>query len=82
VLLPPRFFRLKLESDPRGGHVDHRRLPQAWDQQRDLCGWKAKFGGLVVSDARRLKQLEDKNAKLKRLLADVMLEAFARYRLL
>ena len=60
-----------------GGHVDHRRLPQAWDQQRDLCGWKAKFGGLVVSDAKRLKQLGDENAKLKRLLADVMLGAAA-----
>uniref|UniRef100_UPI00258C4D77 transposase n=1 Tax=Acidiphilium sp. TaxID=527 RepID=UPI00258C4D77 len=28
--------------------------------------WKAKFGGLEVSDARRLKQLEDENARLKR----------------
>lgn len=31
-------------------------------------GWKAKFGGLEVSDAKRLKQLEDENAKLKPLL--------------
>ncbi|SFI55840.1 putative transposase [Jannaschia pohangensis] len=31
--------------------------------------WKAKFGGLEVSDARRLKALEDENAKLKKLLA-------------
>jgi putative transposase len=30
--------------------------------------WKAKYGGLDVSDARRLKALEDENAKLKRLL--------------
>ena len=36
--------------------------------------WKAKFGGLEVSDAKRLKQLEDENAKLKRLLADAMLD--------
>jgi len=36
--------------------------------------WKAKFGGLDVSDARRLKALEDENAKLKRLLADAMLD--------
>jgi putative transposase len=34
---------------------------------------KAKFGGLEVSDAKRLKQLEDEKAKLKRLLADAML---------
>lgn len=36
--------------------------------------WKAKFGGLDVSDAKRLKALEDENAKLKRLLADAMLD--------
>lgn len=35
--------------------------------------WKAKFGGLDVSDARRLKALEDENAKLKKLLAETML---------
>jgi putative transposase len=36
--------------------------------------WKAKYGGLDVSDARRLKALEGENAKLKRLLAEQMLE--------
>jgi putative transposase len=36
--------------------------------------WKAKYGGLNVSEARRLKALEDENAKLKRLLADSMLD--------
>ena len=35
---------------------------------------KAKYGGMEVSDARRLKQLEDENAKLKRLVADTMLD--------
>ena len=35
---------------------------------------KAKYGGMDLSDARRLKQLEDENAKLKRLVADVMLD--------
>ena len=35
---------------------------------------KAKYGGMDVSDARRLKQLEDENAKLKRLVADTMLD--------
>ena len=35
---------------------------------------KAKYGGMEVSDARRLKGLEDENAKLKRLLADTMLD--------
>jgi putative transposase len=36
--------------------------------------WKAKFGGLEVSDARRLKTLEDENRKLKKLLAEAMLD--------
>ena len=36
--------------------------------------WKAKFGGMDVSDARRLKALEDENAKLKKLLAEAMLD--------
>jgi len=36
--------------------------------------WKSKFGGLDVSDARRLKILEAENAKLKRLLAEAMLD--------
>ena len=36
--------------------------------------WKAKFGGMEVSEAKRLRQLEDENAKLKRLLADAMLD--------
>lgn len=36
--------------------------------------WKAKFGGLEVSEARRLKGLEDENGRLKRMLADAMLD--------
>ena len=36
--------------------------------------WKAKFGGLEVSEAKRLKTLEDENTRLKRLLADSMLD--------
>ena len=36
--------------------------------------WKTKFGGMSVSDAKRLKQLEDENAKLKKLLAEAMLD--------
>jgi putative transposase len=35
---------------------------------------KAKYGGMDLSDTKRLKQLEDENAKLKRLVADVMLD--------
>ena len=36
--------------------------------------WKSKFGGMDVSDARRLKALEDENRKLKKLLAESMLD--------
>ncbi len=42
-----------------------------------LYNWKAKFGGMDVSEAKRLKALEDENAKLKKLLADQLLEAAA-----
>jgi putative transposase len=36
--------------------------------------WKAKYGGMDVSEAKRLKDLEDENARLKQLLADAMLD--------
>jgi putative transposase len=36
--------------------------------------WRSKFGGMDISDARRLKALESENAKLKKLLAESMLE--------
>jgi putative transposase len=42
-----------------------------------LYNWKARYGGMDVSDAKRLKALEEENAKLKKLLADQMLEASA-----
>ena len=45
--------------------------------EHTLYRWKAKFGGMDVSEARRLKALEDENAKLKRLLADAMLDNVA-----
>ena len=39
--------------------------------------WRAKFGGMEVSDARRLKDLESENAKLKKLLAEAHLDIHA-----
>ena len=39
--------------------------------------WKAKFGGMDVSEARKLKALEEENGRLKRLLADAMLDNVA-----
>ena len=39
-----------------------------------LYAWKAKYGGMDVSQARKLKVLEEENGRLKRLLADAMLD--------
>jgi putative transposase len=49
-------------------------MPPSRCQQRDLYKWKAKFGGLEVSEAKRLRQIEDENTKLKKLLAEAMLD--------
>jgi putative transposase len=58
------------------------RRPPIWRRKQGvseatLYNWKAKFGGMDVSEARRLRQLEDENAKLKKLLAEQMLDAAA-----
>lgn len=42
--------------------------------QNTFYRWKSKYGGLEVSEARRLKTLEDENLRLKRLVADLSLD--------
>ena len=42
-----------------------------------LYNWKAKYGGMDVSDAKRLRSLEDENRKLKKLLAESILDQAA-----
>jgi len=42
--------------------------------QNTLYNWRKKYGGLEVSEARRLKQLEEENRKLKRIVADLTLD--------
>jgi putative transposase len=42
-----------------------------------LYNWKAKYGGMDISDAKRLRALEDENRKLKKLLAESMLDQAA-----
>jgi putative transposase len=42
-----------------------------------LYKWKARYGGLEVSEARRLKSLEDENRRLKKLLAEAVLDVAA-----
>ena len=62
------------------------REQEAGAKAADLCrkhgiseatfyNWKAKYGGMEVSEAKRLKALEDENARLKKLLAEQMLDA-------
>ena len=41
--------------------------------EASIYKWKARFGGMDVSEAKRLRALEDENGKLKRMLADAML---------
>lgn len=47
-----------------------------------VCNWKAGFGGVDVSGAKRLKPLEDQNARLRKLQAEQMLDAAAMRELL
>ena len=42
--------------------------------RRELLPWRSKFGGMSVSDAKRLKELEIENGRLKKLLADALLQ--------
>ena len=49
-------------------------MPQARISDATFYKWKAKYGGMEVSDARRLRRLEEENTKLKKLLAQAMLD--------
>ena len=42
--------------------------------EQSFYRWKKKYGGMLPSDIKRLKQLEDENAKLKKLVADLSLD--------
>lgn len=42
--------------------------------ENTFYNWKSKYGGMEVSDAKRLRELEGENAKLKKLLAETMLD--------
>jgi len=42
--------------------------------EQSIYRWKSKYGGMDVSDAKRLRELEGENSKLKRLLAEAMLD--------
>jgi len=46
-----------------------------WISEATFYKWRSRYGGMEVSDARKLKALEDENRRLKKLLADTMLDA-------
>ncbi len=62
-----------MEEDEAGTPVSER-CRKHGVSDASIYKWKAKFGGMDVSEAKRLKTLEDENTKLKRLLADAMLD--------
>lgn len=62
---------------PRGGSATGRSGPRPWLAEDAIYTWKAKYGGMDVPEAKRLKELEVENKKLKKLLAETMLEKAA-----
>ena len=49
-------------------------MDKTWGQRHTFYKFKGKYGGMDVSDARKLKALEEENARLKKLLAEQMLD--------
>ena len=60
-----------------GGRTTAEVCREAGISQATFYAWKAKFGGMSVSDAQRLRQLEAENAKLRRVVADLTLDNVA-----
>jgi len=58
----------------RDRDIGRRSLSQAWNSPRDVFQLEKKYGGLGVSDLRRLRQLEDENNQLRKLVADLSLD--------
>jgi putative transposase len=59
----------------RGNGVDGHASDENALKDATFYKWRSRFGGMEISDARRLKALEDENRKLKKLLAETMLDA-------
>src|SRR5262245_30115448 len=67
----------QINCDPEGARdwgEDGRSVPTHGIREASFSGWKAKYSGLEVSEAKRLKGLESENARPKKLLADTMLD--------
>jgi putative transposase len=61
-------------NEPEAGAVTADVCRRQGISEATFYKWKAKFGGLQVTEAKRLRTLEDENAKLKKLLAEAMLD--------
>ncbi len=58
----------------RGWDEDPGPLPEARDHDATLYNWKARYGGMLTSDVAKQRSLEDENRRLKKLLAEQMLD--------
>lgn len=65
-----------LREQEAGAGTEDVCLRHGISQQR-FYRWKSKYGGMEISDAQKLKALEDENRRLKRLLAESMLDVSA-----
>ena len=72
-------LRSQLDESSGAGHDLCRKHGMS---EGTFYAWKAKYSGMTVSEAKRLKVLEDENAKLKKLLAEQMLDMAAMRELL
>ncbi len=61
-------------KEAEAGNASCGDLPQTWISDASFYKWRAKFGGMDVSEARRLRDLEGENNKLKKLLAEAHLD--------
>ena len=67
----PKAFILKQGAD---GHPVAEIYRKAGISEATYFNWRKKYGGLLPSEMKRLKQLEDENSKLKKLVADLSLD--------
>jgi putative transposase len=69
---PEQIIRILNEADRGTTNVDLCRKYGISEQT--FYNWRTKYGGMTISDARRLKTLEEENRKLKHLVADLSLD--------
>jgi len=65
---------IKVLKQGEGGTPTKELCRQHGISQGTFCKWKTKFGGMDISDAKKLRSLEPENTRLKRICADLMLD--------